>query len=124
VVLASEPAKVKPWTEEQAAEVWRLHQEGESDTAIAGALWHRTSYYLDRVRAILADHAQADDPDQDGDGDREPRPVDWCEFCERTPENTLLTTFAECTGAGCNVAVCSSCADERGRCPDCQEADD
>jgi hypothetical protein len=35
--------------------VIRLHKAGASDTAIAGRLWHPTTYYINKVRAILAD---------------------------------------------------------------------
>ena len=40
----------------QVREVLERHERGESDTAIAGALWHPTTYYIKRVRAIVAEH--------------------------------------------------------------------
>jgi hypothetical protein len=38
---------------DKVAQVIEMHEAGESDTAIAGALWHPTTYYIRRVRSIL-----------------------------------------------------------------------
>ena len=48
-------------TPEQVRQVLELHAQGESDTAIAGALWHPTTYYITRVRDILAQQQQQND---------------------------------------------------------------
>jgi len=112
VVLAPEETPSRAWTEEQEERVLALHAAGESDTAIAGALWHPTSYYIQRVRSILAAHEP--EPPQEGDPEQESGTADWCEFCD-----SESGPFSEC--AGCGVAVCDGCA-AGGLCPDCQEA--
>jgi len=180
VLIEAEPSNGngngRKWTPEQESEVCERHDRGESDTAIAGALWHSTSYYIARVRSILESNnnnkadENAQDPPVDGEHERErvvvvvdagtaalaevddmmaevdgeiadllaeadlakdlaefdaalPKiAVEWCEFCERTLESTTLTTFAECPS--CGVAVCASCANDQGLCPDCQKSDD
>jgi len=42
-----------------------LHDAGASDTAIAGRLWHPTTYYIQKVRGILADRVVVVVPDDD-----------------------------------------------------------
>jgi len=110
------------WTPEQAQEVLRMHEAGESDTAIARALWHGTSYYIDRVRAILAGNnnnktdENAQDPHVAG-GELDPDRVvvvDVCEFC-----GSEVGDGETCTA--CGVWTCAACANDRGLCPDCQE---
>jgi len=113
----------KTWTEEQSREVHRRHADGESDTAIARHVFkHGTSYYIDRVRSILANNnnnktgnAEREN-DQVGARDRGGYVVvaDVCEFCgqEVQPGQTC---------AACGVYCCASCADDRGHCPDCQK---
>lgn len=132
-------------------QVCELHEQGESDTAIAREVFkHGTTFYIDRVREILEQHnnSHESEPQEspqnagntagggyvvadrlglivDGPKTKANRrggttaKVDFCDFCDRTLDTTLLTTFAECPR--CHVAVCSECADASGLCPDCSK---
>ncbi|NIV31742.1 MAG: hypothetical protein GWN58_20330 [Anaerolineae bacterium] len=111
-----------PWTAEQAAEVLQRHAAGESVTAIAGSLWHPTTYYIERVRAIVAEHNQDGDQDDESahvDDQHAGAVVDFCDFSGKVAGDIDDgRTFAACMR--CGVAVCSECA-TGGLCPDCQE---
>jgi len=125
VVLSSEPEPTPSKgkgkgtiTRDQVREVLERHARGESDTAIAGALWHPTTYYIERVRAILDDNQDAQDH-APGGSVRGARAVDWCDHCGNYAGDVGEgVTFKPCDG--CGVAVCSECA-TGGLCPDCQE---
>jgi len=115
-----------------ADRVHLLHNAGASDSAIAGRLWHNNTFYLDKVRKILADPvvvvANGDgDPGDQVDGaqvhnnNNNTGSVDFCDFCARSVDDAPKgVTFATC--AGCGVAVCSDCA-TGGLCPVCQNGE-
>jgi len=117
-------------TPDQVREVLERHARGESDTAIAGALWHSNPYYLKRVRDILAendnnkaenvqDAPEAGDPEAADFVVIAPDGVDFCDFCGRDGDSIPDgVTFAACEA--CGVAVCSDCM-TGGLCPDCEE---
>ena len=121
-LATAQTVEVKVNNGDQAARVIEMHEQGMSDTAIAGALWYPTTYYITKVRGILAQQQQQNDNnhgDQAGSAeDVVVVVVEFCDFCARSSEMAESTTFGTC--AACGVAICEDCAID-GLCPDCQE---
>jgi hypothetical protein len=115
---------------DQIAQVLELHDRGESDTAIARAVFkYGNTFYINKVRAILQQQRQR----QQDVGENAPETivddnpvvvvVDFCDFCGRSVDDAPEgVTFASC--AACGVGVCSDDADELGHCPDCAKGGD
>jgi len=132
-VESSEPERSNVTvTADQVKQVIEMHAAGESDTAIAGALWHNNPYYLKRVRGILAEHDNNNNNDGENDpadptldseleGDNVvvvPDGVDFCDFCGRDGDS-MPAEVEISTCPRCGVAVCSDCQAD-GLCPDCE----